>query len=68
MQVTRDGNRLLGGDPGKPGQPMVPLSETRFWLEGGLAPLRFELDDAGQILRLVSEEEGDLVLERVPAS
>ena len=68
LEVSREGSQLFAGEPGKPAQRLIPLSPTRFWQDGGLAPLRFELDDAGKVLRLVSEEEGDLVLAPVPAS
>lgn len=66
MEISRDGDRLLAAEPGKPGQPMTPLSPTRFWMEGGVAPVQFELVAGGRAVRLHSDEETEVVLERVP--
>jgi mono/diheme cytochrome c family protein len=66
MDIVRDGDRLVAREPGRPGElHLIPLSELRYWPDGGLAPLRFELDAQGRAHRIVSEEEADLVLERV---
>ncbi|WP_146909716.1 c-type cytochrome [Arenimonas daejeonensis] len=66
LEIRRDGDNLLAVDPDGPSLRLIPLSETRYWPDGGLAPLRFELDDTGRALRVISEEEADLVLERLP--
>ena len=66
MEISRDGDRLFATEPGKPAQPLTPLSPTRFWVEGGLAPVQFERDATGRAMRLHSDEEAEVVLERVP--
>lgn len=66
ITVLREGDRLLAREEGRLAAEMIPLSETRFVTDGGVAPVRFVLDGQGRAARLVSEEVEDIVLERVP--
>ena len=66
ITVTREGNRLYAQEEGRPPAELIPLSETRFVTDGGIAPLRFVRDQQGQVTRLVSEEIEDIILRREP--
>lgn len=48
-----------------PPKELVALTQSRFAMDGGLGPLRFERDTGGRVTRLVSEDVEDVPLERI---
>lgn len=66
LRITRDDNRLMAQDNDRPAAVLFPLSKTRFVLDGGVAPLRFELGPDGRAARIVSEEGDEVALQRMP--
>lgn len=53
---------------GAPPKELVPLSEELFAMDGGLGPLRFARNEAGQVDRVISEDVDDTVLRRIAAA
>lgn len=64
VSVTRRGAELFVG-AGSDGGRLVPLGDDRYVAVGGLAPVRFERDASGAVVRMVEEEIEDYVFERV---
>jgi mono/diheme cytochrome c family protein len=48
-----------------PPKELVALTQSRFAMDGGLGPLRFERDGEGRVARVVSEDVEDVPLERI---
>ena len=65
VRVTREGDALRAQEEDGPVADLVPQSDTRFLMVGGIAPVRFERDAAGAVTRLVSEEVEPLVFQRI---
>lgn len=66
LRVTRDGDGALRAqEEDGPVADLIPQSDTRFLMAGGLAPLRFERDASGAVTHVVSEEVEPLVFQRV---
>ncbi len=65
IRVTREANQLVAQEDDGPVADLIPQSDARFLMDGGIAPVRFERDAAGMVTRLVSEEVEELVLDRV---
>jgi len=65
VEVKLEGDHLVIDAEPKPNL-LVPLADGRFYeVNGSGMPLRFDLDDKGQVLRMVEEEVDDYVYDRV---
>ncbi|MCZ6663332.1 MAG: c-type cytochrome [Actinobacteria bacterium] len=65
IRVRREGDHLRAQEDEGPVVDLIPQSDTRFLMPGGIAPLRFVRDEDGQVTRLVSEEVEEIVLQRI---
>lgn len=65
MTVTSKDARLFARWDDETDQELIPQSESRFLMLGGIAPLRFDRDTSGRVTHLVSEEVEELALRRV---
>ena len=65
MTVTSKDARLFARWDDEKDQELIPQSESRFLMLGGIAPLRFDRDTSGRVTHLVSEEVEELALRRV---
>jgi mono/diheme cytochrome c family protein len=65
VQVKFAGDHLVV-DAGPDSDVLVPQGKGRFFEIGGLAPLQFELDGQGKVVRMVQVEVDDYVFDRVP--
>jgi hypothetical protein len=64
VQVKFAGDHLVV-DAGPAPNRLVPLGQRRFFEIGGVAPLQFELDDRGEVARMVEVEVDDYIYDRV---
>lgn len=64
IRVTREGDQLRAQEEEGPIADLIPQSDTRFLMAGGLAPLHF-VRETGAVTALVSEEVEELVFSRV---
>ena len=65
IRIKREGDRLLAQEDEGPVAQLIPQSETRFLMAGGIAPLRFVRDESGTVSTLISEEVEEIVLQRI---
>jgi mono/diheme cytochrome c family protein len=68
MTVTRKEGRLFARWEEEKDGELIPQSETRFIMIGGIAPLRFARDSAGRVTHLISEEVEELAMRRVASA
>ncbi len=58
--VTRNGNRLMGQQaPGQPRIELIPMSETRFFVEGEDIQVSFQRGQSGKIYQLTIHQNGE---------
>jgi mono/diheme cytochrome c family protein len=56
---------LHAHDADLPAKPLFALTESRFVMEDGLGPLRFNRDQDGRVVSVTSEDTDDIVLSRI---
>jgi len=66
LKITRDGNHLLIQENDEPSQELGAESETTFFSRNSSDSLTFEMDDQGQVVRMVLHVDGkDIPLKRI---
>lgn len=65
--VTRTGRHLYGREDDGPRIELIALTPRRFKAPGWIAPVTFVADSTGRIVRMLSHEEDNVVLDRVAA-